>query len=77
MYVSGIGEIDAATLIAEIGNFEYFYLVDKLASQLGIIPNVYQSTDKFCIGRSTKRVLMLAKRILTQIAQAAAEKTAN
>ena len=34
MYVSGIGEIDAATLIAEIGNFEYFYLVDKLASQL-------------------------------------------
>jgi len=32
MYVSGIGEIDAATLIAEIGNFEYFYLVDKLAS---------------------------------------------
>ncbi len=32
MYVSGIREIDAATLIAEIDKLEYFYLVDKLAS---------------------------------------------
>jgi hypothetical protein len=32
MSILVIGEIDTTILIAEIGNFEYFYLLDKLAS---------------------------------------------
>ncbi len=47
---------------------------DKLASWLGIVPNVYQSADKFYNGRITKRGSKVARWILTQIAQAAARK---
>ena len=45
--VPGIGELGAASLIAEICNFKDFSTGDKLASWLGIVPNVYQSADKF------------------------------
>ena len=44
MSVPGIGELGAATLIAEIGNFKDFSNGDKLASWLGVVPNVYQSS---------------------------------
>ena len=74
MSVPGIGELGAATLIAEIGNFKDFSSGDKLASWLGIVPNVYQSADKFYNGRITKRGSKTARWILTQIAQAAARK---
>ena len=74
MSVPGIGELGAATLIAEIGNFKDFLSGDKLASWLGIVPNVYQSADKFYNGRITKRGSKEARWILTQIAQAAARK---
>ena len=47
MSVPGIGEIRAATLVAEIGNFKDFSSGNKLASWLGIVPNVYQSADKY------------------------------
>ena len=70
----GIGEIGAATLIAEIGNFKDFSSGDKLASWLGLVPNVYQSADKFYNGRITKRGSKVTRWILTQIAQAAARK---
>ena len=73
MSVSGIGEIGAATLIAEINNLRIF-IVDKLASWLGLVPNVYQSADKFYNGRITKRGSKEVRWILTQIAQAAARK---
>ena len=72
MSVPGIGEISAATLVAEIGNFKDFSSGNKLASWLGIVPNVYQSADKFYNGRITKRGSKVARWILTQIAQAAA-----
>jgi transposase len=72
--VPGIGEISAATLVAEIGNFKDFSSGNKLASWLGIVPNVYQSADKFYNGRITKRGSKVARWILTQIAQAAARK---
>jgi transposase len=72
--VPGIGEISAATLIAEIGNFTDFSSGGKLASWLGIVPNVYQSADKYYNGRITKRGSKEARWILTQIAQAAARK---
>jgi transposase len=74
MSVPGIGELGAATLIAEIGNFKDFPSGDKLASWLGIVPNVYQSADKYYNGRITKRGSKRARWILTQIAQAAARK---
>ena len=47
MSVPGIGELSAATLIAEIDDFKDFSSGDKLSSWLGIVPNVYQSADKF------------------------------
>ncbi len=74
MSVPGIGEISAATLIAEIENFKDFSTGDRLASWLGIVPNVYQSADKYRNGRITKRGSKVARWILTQIAQAAAKK---
>ena len=74
MSVPGIGELSAAILIAEIGNFKDFSSGDKLASWLGIVPNVYQSADKFYNGRITKRGSKVARWILTQIANAAARK---
>jgi len=74
MSISGIGEIGAATLISEIGNLRDFPSGDKLASWLGIVPNVYQSADKYYKGRITKRGSKVARWILTQIAQAAARK---
>jgi transposase len=70
----GIGEISAATLIAEIGDFNDFSSGDKLASWLGIVPNVYQSADKYHNGRITKRGSKVARWILTQVAQAASRK---
>src|SRR5574344_63950 len=76
MSVPGIGELGAATLIAEIGDFNDFSSGDKLASWLGLVPNVYQSADKYHNGRITKRGTKEARWILTQIAQAAA-KTKN
>ena len=74
MSVPGIGEIGAATLIAEINNFNDFSSGDKLASWLGLVPNVYQSADKYHNGRITKRGSKVARWILTQIAHAAARK---
>ena len=74
MSVPGIGEIGAATLIAEINSFKDFSSGDKLASWLGLVPNVYQSADKYHNGRITKRGSKVARWILTQIAQAAARK---
>lgn len=68
----GIGELSAATLIAEIGDFRDFSSGDKLASWLGVVPNVYQSADKYYNGRITKRGSKVARWILTQVAQAAA-----
>jgi len=74
MSVPGIGELGAAILLAEISNFKDFSSGDKLASWLGLVPNVYQSADKYHNGRITKRGSKRARWILTQIAQAAARK---
>ncbi|AKB32832.1 Mobile element protein [Methanosarcina siciliae HI350] len=46
MSVPGVGELGAATLIAEIGDFKGFSSGNKLASWLGIVPNVYQSASR-------------------------------
>ena len=70
--VPGIGELGAATLLAEIGDFNDFPSGDKLASWLGVVPTVHQSADKYYNGRITKRGSKVARWILTQIAHAAA-----
>jgi transposase len=72
--VPGIGNIAAVTLLAEIGNFLDFPSGDKLASWLGLVPNVYQSADKMRIGSITKRGSVHARWILVQIAHAASRK---
>mgnify|MGYP000951248036 CR=1 FL=1 len=72
MPVPGIGELGVAVLFAEIGNFKDFSSGDKLASWIGLVPNVYQSADKYYNGRITKRGSKKARWILTQIVQAAA-----
>jgi len=72
--VPGIGNIAAVTLLAEIGNFSDFPTGDKLASWLGLVPNVYQSADKLRTGSITKRGSDHARWILVQIAHAASRK---
>ncbi|AKB32944.1 transposase [Methanosarcina siciliae HI350] len=42
----GVGEISAATIIAEVGDFNDFSSGAKLASWRGLVPRVYQSADK-------------------------------
>ena len=69
-----IGNIAAVTLLAEIGNFSDFPSGDKLASWLGLVPNVYQSADKLRTGSITKRGSDHARWILVQIAHAASRK---
>lgn len=77
MSVPGIGEIGAATLIAEIGDIHDFASGDKLAGWLGMVPNVYQSAGKLRTGSITKRGSVHARWILTQIAHAAARCRCN
>jgi transposase len=75
MSVPGIGEISAVTLITEIGDFNDFPTPGKLASWLGIVPNVYQSANKYCSSSITKRGSKNARWILIQVAQVAAART--
>ena len=55
--VPGIGNIAAVTLLAENGNFSDFPSGNKLASWLGLVPNVYQSADTLRTGGITKSLL--------------------
>lgn len=77
MSIPGIGEIGAATLIAEIGDINDFPSGDKLAGWLGMVPSVYQSAGKLRTGGITKRGSVHARWILTQIAHAAARCKCN
>ena len=75
MSVPGIGEISAVTLIAEIGDFNDFPTPSKLASWLGIVPNVYQSANKYYSSTITKRCSKYARWILIQVAHVTAART--
>jgi len=50
-----------ATLIAEIGKFKSFSVVAKFFSWLLVVPNVYQSAEKFYNAGITKRGSKVAK----------------
>jgi len=75
--IPGIGKTSAMTLIAEIGDFKDFSDGDKLSSWLGLVPNVYQSANKFYNSRITKRGSKVARWILIQVAHVIASKTKN
>jgi hypothetical protein len=75
--VPGVGDITAITLLAEIGNFKDFESGDKLASWIGLVPNVYQSANHVMKRSITKRGSRLGRWILTQAAHAAAKSRNN
>jgi len=68
--VPGIGKIGAITLLAEIGDVRDFPSAEKLASWIGIVPQVAQSADKLHTGSITKRGSVHVRWILTEIAHA-------
>ena len=53
--VPGIGGITAAAIISELGDIRRFGTLDELASIVGLVPGLYESSDKSqCLGL-TKR----------------------
>ncbi len=48
--VPGIGKVGAVTLLAEIGDIRDFSSAEKLASWVGIVPQVAQSAGKLHTG---------------------------
>lgn len=72
MSIPGIGTIAAVTILAELGDYRDFDSPDSLASWAGMVPSVYQSADKLRTGSITKHGSKHLRRILTEVAQAAA-----
>jgi transposase len=55
MSVSGIGGITAAGILAELGDIRRFGRLDELASLVGLVPGIYQSSDnRICLGLSQR-----------------------
>jgi transposase len=53
--VPGIGGITAAALLAELGDLRRFKRFDELASLVGLLPGIHQSSDnKICLGLSKR-----------------------
>lgn len=53
--VPGIGGITAAAILAELGDLRRFKRLDELASIVGLVPGIYQSSDnKVCLGLSKR-----------------------
>lgn len=53
--VPGIGGITAAAFISELGDLRRFSTLDELASIVGVVPGLYQSSDKSqCLGLSKR-----------------------
>jgi len=75
MSIPGIGTIAAVTILAELGDYRDFDSPDSLASWAGMVPSVYQSADKLRTGSITKHGSKHLRRILTEVAQAAARTT--
>jgi transposase len=53
--ITGIGDIRAATICAEIGNFNHFTHPDKILAFAGLDPKVTQSGNKEIVGKPNKR----------------------
>jgi transposase len=55
MSVPGIGGITAAGILAELGDIRRFGRLDELASLVGLVPGIYQSSDnRICLGLSQR-----------------------
>ncbi len=53
--VPGIGGITAAAIISELGDLRRFSTLDELASIVGLVPGLYESSDKSqCLGLSKR-----------------------
>jgi transposase len=53
--VPGIGGITAAGILAELGDIRRFHRLDELASLVGLVPGIYQSSDnRICLGLSPR-----------------------
>lgn len=61
------------TILAEIGNYEELGTPEKLAAWSGLIPSVHQSADHLKTGPITKRGSPHLRRIMVEVAQAAAK----
>lgn len=60
MGVPGIGGITAAGILAELGDIRRFHRFDELASIVGLVPGIYQSSDnRICLGLSKRSNLYL------------------
>jgi len=64
--ISGIGDISATIMLSTIGNVEDFEDADKMASYLGIVPRVHNSSDMVRHGRITKMGNKIARTALVQ-----------
>lgn len=53
--VTGIGNVIASTIIAEVGDFKRFSTPGQLASFSGLVPRVFQSADECRHGKITKQ----------------------
>ena len=53
--VPGIGGITAAAMLAELGDIRRFKRLDELASIIGLVPGIYQSSSSnICLGLSKR-----------------------
>jgi transposase len=66
--IPGVGDMVAATLISEIGDFARFPIPEKLASYAGMVPKVWQSENTIRYGKITKKGPKFVRRALIQAA---------
>jgi transposase len=64
--ITGIGDVSAAIMLSVIGDVGDFEDSDKLASYLGIVPRVHNSSDMIRHGRITKMGNKIARTALVQ-----------
>lgn len=77
MSIPGMGFVSASTILAEIGDFRDFQSPEQLASYCGLVPTVYQSSDKTVYGHITKRGSPHGRRMLVEVAHAIARSKTN
>ncbi len=62
--IPGVGNMVAATIISEIGDFSRFNHPNKLASYCGLVPKVYQSDKNIRYGKITKNSTVFIRKSL-------------
>ena len=75
--IPGVGYQSAAIILAEIGNIKRFPSPRKLASYVGVVPNVYQSGGKVVYGKLRSDCNRRLRWIFYEIANHAKRKSPN